>query len=72
MEDGHNVKKVTGDEKQLQNDKEEVKSNLVDNVKCANILHITKLGLKLISMCIVPASIKYLFIYKTITRLANL
>ena len=50
-------KKVTADENQSQNDQEEVKSDFIANIKCA--CAVGKPGSKVISMCIVPVSIKY-------------
>ena len=63
-------KKVTGDGNQSQIDQEEVKSNFVADIKCANALR--KSGSKVTSMCIVPVSIKYKNNGKQVTRYAML
>ena len=50
-------KKVTGDGNQSQTDQEEVKTSFIADVECAGAL--AKSESKVISMCIVPVSIKY-------------
>ena len=49
-------KEVTGDGNQSQTDQEQVKSTFIADIKCASALG--KSGSKVISMCIVPVSIK--------------
>ena len=63
-------KKVTGDGSQSQNDQEEVESNFIADVKCA--IELGESGSKVISMCIVPVSIKYKNNGKQITTYAML
>ena len=63
-------KKVTGDGNQSQTDQEQVKSNFIADIKCASALG--KSGSKVISMCIVPVSIKYKNNGKQITTCAML
>ena len=63
-------KKVIGDGNQSQNDQEEIESTFIADVKCASTLK--KSGSKVISMCIVPVSIKYENNGKQITTYAML
>ena len=63
-------KKVIGDGNQSQNVQEEIKSTFIADVKCASALK--ESGSKVISMCIVPVSIKYENNDKQITTYAML